>query len=213
MALDSADTFDERVKPRHLTACAERFRQANWHTFADLAFATSFSPGGDKTVFTGEIIVKGLGSADHADRPRLRRLFWEAFTLASADMRAQVSKGPDDVPRVIPNAEREARRARVVARLTGLEVEEDPNLDVSDKLIDRCIHMSDSNRLAYLGPALCTKRSMELCGVNSDPLWASQPDMAGVMRLKKMESDDCVILDDQIALMYKCDCRYQKNDK
>ena len=200
MSLDSAAAFNERVIHRGLEAHLAHFQSIGWRTFGDIAFVSAYAPGGDEALFVSDIILRGLRDADHIDKPRLRRLYWEAFTLNTADLRRQVESGPSDVPRVVLNAEREERRARVERHLVGLELIDD--LDVSDRLIDRCIAIYDNNRLAYLGPELCTKRDMEICDVQKDPTWATAPDLSGVLRLKRSDDDVRADLDSQFSLLY-----------
>ena len=61
-----------------LDAHIGRFDRIGWRTLSDLVYATTYSPhGGDEEKFTREIIVKGLGDAEHLDMPRLRRLYFE----------------------------------------------------------------------------------------------------------------------------------------
>ena len=88
MALDSEATFEERVYDLQLEAHLEHFKQIGWRTLHDLVYDTTYSPqGGSEETFQEEIIVKGLGSANHTDRPRLRRLYFEAFVVSAADLR------------------------------------------------------------------------------------------------------------------------------
>ena len=113
MALDSPASFNNRVAELGLDAHVARFITAGWLTLADLAFASSFVPGGDEAAFTTDIVTVGLGSATHADKAKLRRLFFEAYTLAAADLRRRMETNSDDLPRKIPGVEREERRKRV----------------------------------------------------------------------------------------------------
>ena len=82
MALDSEATFRERVVDRGLGAHLTHFESLGWRTLSDLVYATNYSPQGSdaasEQMFTDDNITKGLGSATHIDRPRLRRLFFEA---------------------------------------------------------------------------------------------------------------------------------------
>ena len=83
MSVDSAAAFRERYCDNviQLGAHQARFELAGWHTFADLVFSTTFTPqNGDEGSFVRDIIVKGLGDADHVDKIKLRRLFFEGYT-------------------------------------------------------------------------------------------------------------------------------------
>ena len=160
MALDSVAVFNDRVCELGLSAHAGaggRFELAGWRSYGDLAFATSHTPGNPEGPdFDAQVVVPGLGLATHAVRPELRRLFFEAFTLTSADSRRRGESTSDDPPRKVPTAEREERRTRVASRLTGLSLRDE--LDCSNRLIDLAIDMYENNALMYIGPADCTKK-------------------------------------------------------
>ena len=103
MSLDSAATFRERVIERGLEAHLAVFENLGWRTLGDLAFATSYSPrGGDEGVFVRELVMPALKDERHIGRPRLRRLFFEAFILSSAELRCATEATPTDVARVAP---------------------------------------------------------------------------------------------------------------
>jgi hypothetical protein len=106
--------------------------------------------------------------------------------------------------RIVSAPEREELRRRVEKRLVNLcepdgHFEED--LDVSDRLIDRCIAMQEANRLAYIGFDICTKRSLELVGVTRDPLWTQSPDVSGFLRMKPADDDERAPLNTQFELL------------
>ena len=103
MSLDSAATFRERVIERGLEAHLAVFENLGWRTLGDLAFATSYSPrGGDEDVVVRELVMPALKDERHIGRPRLRRLFFEAFILSSAELRCATEATPTDVARVAP---------------------------------------------------------------------------------------------------------------
>ena len=88
MSIDSSAVFFDRVRELGLEEHLARFEIAGWGTYADLAFATSFVPGQPEDErYRREIVERGLGDVDHVHRDRLRRLFFEAYTLAAADMK------------------------------------------------------------------------------------------------------------------------------
>ena len=98
MALDSMASFNERVADLGLDSHAARFQTAGWATLADLAFSTSFLPGGDAQIFVTDVIAVGLGNATHPDKSKIRRLFFEAYTLAAADLRRRIELTGEGVP-------------------------------------------------------------------------------------------------------------------
>jgi hypothetical protein len=100
MSLDSVAVFLERVAELGLSVHRDNFAQQGWTTYAKLASATSYVPGAlDETVFVREIVAVGLGREDHPDKGVLRRLFFEAYTLAAADLKHRVEVRTDDAPR------------------------------------------------------------------------------------------------------------------
>ncbi len=60
--------------------------------------------------------------------------------------------------------------------------------------------MYEEDRIRYLGPELCTKRILEVKGLERDPAWI--PDSSGVIRVKLHTSDPKAALDSQFALKY-----------
>ena len=186
MSIDSSAVFADRVNELGLGAHHANFEREGWSTFASFAFATSYIPGTqDEAVFLRDIVVKGLGREDHPDKNALRRLFFESYTLTASDLKRRVEAGTEDAPRKVSNLEREERRSRVDARLTGVDLVDE--LDCSNRLIDKCIDMYEENAVRYLGPEQCTKLEMELKGMKKDPMFA--PDQSGFMRMRRHEKD------------------------
>jgi hypothetical protein len=194
MALDSEGTFAERLCDRKLEAHLPHFLSLGWRTLNDLVYATTYTPQShDEPLFEREIIIPGLGSPTHLDRPRLRRLFFEAFVLSASEMRRVAEGSPSDMSRVVPGPELEERRKRVELRQPSLLDADgfiEDVLDVSDKLIIRCITMYDFNKLAYLSLDLCTRRNFEMVGVTKEPALCQAPDASGYMKMKNVEPDD-----------------------
>ena len=199
MAIDSRAVFEGRVRELGLETHLGRFKEAGWNTYAELAFSTGFTPGNpDEELFAREVLAPGLGAPEHADRPKLRRLFVEAYTLAAADLKRRVEAGADDAPRRVPALEREERRARVAARLVGMVLRDE--LDCSSRLIDRCIEMHEENLLRYVGPADCTKAALELQGRRKDPAWV--PDASGTLKVRYSASDPSADIASQFSLNF-----------
>ena len=176
MSLDSTAVFSERVASLRLTAHTERFEAAGWHSYADLAFSTPYVPGqGDDERFLKDVVEKGLGTRESGDLAALRRLFFEAYSLAVADLKRKVEQSSDDLPRRIPTAERQERRLVVERRLVDISLTGE--LDVSNRLLDAVIQLAEDNVLRYIPWEGCTARTLELNGVKKDPAWTT--DTAG----------------------------------
>ena len=133
----------------------------------------------------------------------LRRLFFEAFTLAAADLKHRVEAKVDDAPRKIPNLERQERRNQVAARLTGLTRDDgqfEDDLDCSNRLIDKAIEIYEENGIRDLGPEECTKMEMELRGIKKDPTFI--PDAHGVLRMKSVARDPDADVSTELKLSF-----------
>ena len=203
MAVDSAAAFTDRYcdNTMQLGAHAKRFADAGWHTYADLVFSTTFTPqNGDEESYVRDIVMKGLGDVNHGDRTKLRRLFFEAYTMVGADLRRTVESPSGNAPREIPNAELEARRDRTEARVKGIKLLNE--LDISDRLLIRAIEIYDSNRMGYIGPDLCTKRGNTMVGIQKDQQWESSPNANGGFTLRRAEDGRRVDVDGQFAFSY-----------
>ena len=172
MSIDSAAVFAERVAALGLSAHEERFRAAGWSTYAELAFSTSYIPGQpDDEKFLEQIVERGLGAREHADLAAIRRLFFEAYSLASADLKRKVEGSSEDLPRKVTVAERQERRVTVERRLVGLSLTGE--LDISNRLLDVFIQLAEDNVLRYVAWEECTARSMEMGGIKKDPAWTT----------------------------------------
>ena len=102
MALDSPAAFLERVQELQLAAHIDRFNAARWTTMAALAFSSPHS--GNEEALVNNILIPGLGRADHPDHMLLRRLFFEAFLMASADLKRRSEATAENGPRIVPAA-------------------------------------------------------------------------------------------------------------
>ena len=195
--LDSKAAFSERMEELGLMPHLDNFKRAKWFTFANLAF--SAPQAGNEETFIKKVLIPGLGAADHEDEHLLRRLFFEAFNMAAADLRRRSESTTEDGPRVMPAAERRERFTRVETRLKpGIKMRGE--LEVSYKLIERCVHMWDANTIKYLPLELCTKRNDEVRGIEKDPMWATVPDPAsGRLLLKQVRDDVRSAVDGQFA--------------
>ena len=199
MALDSPASFEERVLEIGLGAHLAAFEAAKWKTFAHLAFAVP--QGVSEAVFAEKVLVPGLGNADHEDASVLRRLFYESFMMASADLRRRTDPVSDDAIRKMPAAERRERFKRTETRLIGLKMV--GQLEVSHRLIERCGELEASNAIKHIHLEHCTTRDDEVRGIEKDPTWSQYPDPeSGTMRLKLLRDDLRNQVDSQFALNF-----------
>ena len=200
MALDSAAAFSERVQELLLDGHKEKFTQAGWSTMAHLAFACP--QNADDATFVKKVVIPGLGVADHTDEAILRRFYYECFMAASADLRRRNDPDAEDAPRKMPAAERRERFMRVEKRLSpGVKMVGE--LEVSHRLIERCVTLVDANSIKYVPLECCTKRDSEVQGIEKEPTWEQYPDpILGTMRLKMSRDELRSPIDCQFAFEY-----------
>ena len=60
----------------------------------------------------------------------MRRLFFESYSLAAADMQLRVERKDDSIPRKLANAERSARYEDQRRRLSGVDISGSSNLRI-----------------------------------------------------------------------------------
>ena len=144
MSFDSEAYFSERINEVGLQACLHQMQGFGWRTMSSFAFASAYLPGSqDDTAFKREVIERLTGDPESAHGPQLRRVFFEAYTMAAADVRRRVERRDEDTPRALPQVEREARRAALDARLTGLDLR--GALDPANQIVDAAPQMYEDN--------------------------------------------------------------------
>jgi hypothetical protein len=121
-----------------------------------------------------------------AATPAVRRLWFESHTLTVSELRSKLERAEGDGPRKVPQAEREARKAAIRARLSlGLLVEGD--LEPANCVIDRFCQVLDEGVLEYVAWEDVPKREQELAAAPAKHMWAA--DAAGVVREKIVKVD------------------------
>jgi hypothetical protein len=91
-------------------------------------------------------------------------LHFEAYTLMVSDMRRRVDRGEEDVPRRLPAPEREARRLRQAAGITGISLDDEN--ECAHSLIDKAVQMMEDDMLKYIPLDECVTRGQELQAVD-----------------------------------------------
>lgn len=183
--LDSSADFLDRA--RKLGANDEELRNLQalgYDTFGKLAFATSYTPGQQDETALKQLAAEITGSDPPlaARLPIVRRLFFESYTLAAADMQMRVERKDDSAPRKLANAERSARYDDQRKCLSGIDMTGE--LEPSNALIDLVYNMAEEDQLKYVRWEECTKRDQELMGIKVDPVW--KPDSSGLIRETKV---------------------------
>eukprot|EP00971_Amphidinium_carterae_P206166 4091412-Amphidinium_carterae.1 len=126
--------------------------EKGWGTMANYAFSSPYVPGTqdesaftrsahrtspgtqDESAFAKNVLIPLLGSVDHADAAKLRRLVYEAYTTAALDSQARQTRCTEDVPRKLPLQEKTARQKQLASRLLGLRL--DDEMEPAHLLID-----------------------------------------------------------------------------
>ena len=181
--VDSVAVFEARAVEIGVSeAELQRLRSKGWNTFGRLAFACSYVPGQSDEAPLAKLAIAVIGESgtEPSDErfPIARRLFFEAYSLTSADMRSRVERRDEDCHRRLAAPERSARYDAQVLRLPGLRLTGE--LEPSHFLIDLVQSMAEENVLRYVRWEQCSKREQELMGVRLDPIW--KPDACGIVR-------------------------------
>jgi hypothetical protein len=181
MALDSKAHFEQRLTELELHDLLPLFAAKGWTTAGAFAFSTTFVPGSaDDAAFKRQVLEPLVTPAqvEGPQAPSIRRLFYESYTMAVADLKRKVEANGDELPRRLPTAERAARLVNQQTRLLGLVLEED--LECSNALIDKGIQMVEDNLLSYISWEQCTTRAQEL--VNTKAIKEYKTDGGGFLR-------------------------------
>ena len=201
--LDSKPFFAARALEIGLTqAELDIMKAKNWGTFGGLAFSCAYKPNApDETpLLRMAATVTASGAQDPPEErlPIIRRLFFEAYAMASADMRARVEAKDDDVPRRLALPERNHRSQEQEKRQTGISFTN--HLEVIHALTDLISRMHDQNGLEYVRWEVCTTRDQEIMGIKTDPLW--RPDSQGVVRETRVQKEIAADYSTDLLLKY-----------
>ena len=185
MALESKAFFTARLVKLGLDAPAKSFASLGWTTMAEFAFAANYKPGAtDETSFIKDIVVPLYTSEDSIKKSALRRLYFEAYTMAAADVhRRAVRPDDEEKPKKMPIVERAERFSALEKIVGGLTLRNE--LEPSWTLTDKFVEMEDSGEMRYIKWEECTLRSQEIQGVKKDDYW--EEDSSG--RMQKFSSD------------------------
>ena len=117
----------------------------------------------------------------------IRRLFFEAHTMALTDVRHRAEATPDvtQAVRKLPTAERVARQKAQQARLGGLVFT--PNTIPANNLVDQFVEMVESGLLTYVKPEHCCSRAQEIEAVKRDPTVST--DASGMLKVGTKQTD------------------------
>ena len=144
MALSQANSkavFERALKEMGLLDQKQVFEDLGYTTHAELAYAFHFNPSAsDDTQFQTVLADPILGAVSDTNKqlkkPALRRLHFESYTIAMADIQAKTTKTEDEVrPAKLPVPERAVRMKTFKASHQGISFEGE--LEPSNVLIDK----------------------------------------------------------------------------
>ena len=179
--LESSAAFESRLQELGLSELLPKFNERGWSTFGRFAFATTYVPHqSDDSKFASDVLAHLLPDAGHRDAPAIRRLFFEAYGMAAADLQRRCSRNvdDDDKPRKLPAPERIARMTALRAKLSGLKLVGE--LEPSNSLTDKFVAMQETGELRYVPWSELTRRDKEVRGDKKDEGWRT--DKSGVLR-------------------------------
>lgn len=199
--IESTAVFRQRSIQIGLTANqVDLIEAAGYGTLARFAFCCNYAPhNADETPLVDALngMLGGIQSA--ATLGLARRIFFEAYTLSSQDLRQRIERVDDNAPpRKMAAPERAFRYEAQVARLPGLSLVNE--LEPSDSLVDAAAQMYDDNRLSYLEWASCTKKSQEIGGVKKIPCLTF--DSAGHLKLQQTSAGASADLETDLLVRY-----------
>ena len=184
MAVDSKVMFAQRVGELGLAPVLPEFEKAGWNTFGAFAFAVEIGPNGayDKEDFRSDVLRPLLGLAPGEPVPpkasAIRRLLFEAHAIALSDLKSRTTRTDGDLPRKLPQAEREARREALAARL-GPALRLEGDLEPANAVVDKFGAMLEDACLGYIPWGEVPTRAAEMKQGPGRKRWA--PNAQGVV--------------------------------
>ena len=162
---ESTAMFAAQVKDLGLDAYKDEMARRGLSTFA---FSSSWAPGaGDDAAFITQVVTPILGRADHADLPKLRKLYHEAYTVVAAELRQRLEgtqEADGSKTRKLPAVERKTRWATLRATYGHLQIND--QLEPAHHAVDKFHSMKVEGELKYLAPT----RDQELQNIKTEEL-------------------------------------------
>ena len=188
-ALESTAAFAERAKAIGVEQwIIQKFQEKHMDTYGRFAFAITYSPQHPNDKPLSDFVESVVDREVSADQmATLRRLFFEAHTLALADVRSRVETGADPtVPsRKLPTAERVARQKAQESKLGGLIF--NPDTIPSNNLVDMFVDMVETGVLSYVKAEQCCSRAQEVSLMKRGPTIAT--DSSGLLKVSSKQKE------------------------
>ena len=170
--IDSEAVFSARLRASDLGGLEPAFAARGWTTMSTFAFASSWVPGvGDDTAFQNAVLNPLLGRADHARAPKVRKLYFECYTMVAADIKSKIDAGPEDSSKVrkLAAAERKSRWETMKANYPHMNFKSDA-MEPAHAVIDRCHTMRVDGDVKYIPPHEVPTWDQEMQSVKTEEL-------------------------------------------
>jgi hypothetical protein len=166
--MDSKPVFAQRLATVGvLPAVIALFAAKGVDTMSKMAFCTNYNPSmvddANLVAYFQSVVDPGgqaLDARTDGLLASLRMVFFEAHTLFLASLRDRVDRKEDDLPKRVPQPERNERLITQRAKLIGVPVS--GPLEPAYCLIDLVSQQKDDDVLRYIPPSACHSREQEL---------------------------------------------------
>ena len=169
---ESQAVFEAKLKDMGLEGYKDEMTRRGWTTMSAFAFASSWAPGsGDDQAFIQQVARPLTGAGDHADLPKLRKLYHEAYTIVAAELRSRLEgtqEADGSKTRKLPPVERKTRWAQLKAMYGHLQLSD--QLEPAHHVVDKFHSMRVEGELKYLAPHEIPTRDQELQNVKTEEL-------------------------------------------
>jgi hypothetical protein len=154
-----------------------------WASLAGFAFAANYQPGGTDDSALKNLAKTFVEEVDLDERmPAVRRLFYESFTLAAADLKRKLDVKDYDEPRKMAMPERRQRiRSQRVKLGSGIKIE--GQLEPSYASVDFWDDMEQRDYVIYPTWSKFTIREQEQEGTKEVKTWKESDD--GTLKCEK----------------------------
>jgi hypothetical protein len=164
--IESEAVFAQRCKAIGMSdATLNLLTTAGFSSMGSFAYGCSYVPGSgdDAPLVTFATRLNGGVAMPENIMAKVRRMFFESFTMVQADLRLRLERSDEAPARKLAVPERAARYRAQVLRLPGLSLIGE--LECSDALVDETIAQFDDNRIKYIRWERCTRKRDEVSGV------------------------------------------------
>ena len=127
--------------------------------------------GGDDSNFVAQVLRPLLGSERHTDVPKVRKLYFEAYTMVAADLKSKLEAGPDqdgNKVKKIATVERKARWEQVKGKYPHMSFTE--QLEPAHQVIDKFHSMRVDGELRFVAAHEVPTREQELQNVRTEEM-------------------------------------------